>query len=73
MCIRDSQWDQTVGSDADLTAAGIVVVGVTPRQIDTRMPEVLERVERAFAVARRRPRPLVRAEARVREGVRWAG
>ena len=67
------QWDQTVGSDADLTATGIVVVGVTPRQIDTTMPEVLARVERAFAVARRRPRPLVRAEARMRDGVRWAG
>ncbi|MBD3782208.1 MAG: hypothetical protein IE926_04510 [Micrococcales bacterium] len=50
-------WDATVSSDADLVAAGAVVVGVTPRQIRSDGRAVLARIEQAWSSAGRRPRP----------------
>lgn len=57
-------WDDTVEADADLVAAGIVVVGVTPRRIRTCGTEVLRRLERSHAAAAARPRPAVIATPR---------
>ena len=57
-------WDATVEQDSDLTAAGVVVVGVTPNAIHSRLPDVVRRIERAYAVARNRPRPPVVATRR---------
>lgn len=67
------QWDATVTSDAELSAAGVVVVGVTPHQISRAMPEVLARIARAYAAASRRPRPGVKAVPHGRDGVRLVG
>ena len=58
------QWDSTVARDAGLVSAGIVVVGVTPRQIDREPDSVLARVEAGHDAARRRPRPDVTAYER---------
>lgn len=58
------QWDDTVGRDAGLVSVGIVVVGVTPRQIDHEPAVVLARIEAAHESARRRPRPDVTAYER---------
>ena len=55
------EWDATVSSDADLVAAGVVVAGVTPRQIHRSPSAVLDRLERTWEVARLRPRPAVSA------------
>lgn len=60
---QGEDWDRTVASDADLVSAGVVVVGVTPRQIGRGPGDVIRRIESAYAVARRRPRPDVRATA----------
>lgn len=57
-------WDETVERDSDLTAAGIVVVGVTPRAIRNEPIRVLQKVERTYLAAQRRPRPDVRAISR---------
>ncbi len=68
-----AQWDDTVDKDADLVAAGVVVAGVTPRPVRQQPDAVLARLERAYLVARARPRPDVRATprhlARRRSGV----
>ncbi|WP_030529525.1 hypothetical protein [Phycicoccus jejuensis] len=61
---QGDEWDATVESDATSTAAGIVVVGVTPRSIDRTPEAVLGRLEAAYAVAAARPRPAVRATRR---------
>jgi len=58
------QWDRTVSQDGELTAAGVVVVGVTPHAIRTTGSVVLDRVERAHRVAAGRPRPPVVATRR---------
>ncbi len=52
-------WDATVEADADLTAVGIVVVGVTPNRIHRNLAGVVARIERTYLSARRRPRPPV--------------
>ena len=52
-------WDATVEADADLTAVGIVVVGVTPNRIHRNLAGVVSRIERTYLSARRRPRPPV--------------
>ncbi len=57
-------WDETVERDGDLTTAGIVVVGVTPRAIQNEPIRVLRKVERTYLAAQRRPRPNVRAISR---------
>ena len=54
-------WDATVSADADLVAAGVVVVGVTPRQIRSEGRAVLARIEQAWLTACSRPRPPVTA------------
>lgn len=56
-----AQWDATVSRDADLVAAGVIVVGVTPRQIEQDPRGVLARIEAAHANATTRPRPDVTA------------
>lgn len=58
------QWDRTVAEDAELGAHGVVVVGVTPRSLRREAAVVLDRIERAYRVARTRPRPGVRATPR---------
>ena len=58
------QWDDTVDRDGDLVAAGVVVVGVTPRRLRQRPEVVLARLERAYISARGRRRPAVRATPR---------
>jgi hypothetical protein len=57
-------WDVTVESDADLVAAGVVVLGVTPRRIRSDPMAVLRRLERAYVAAAARPRPAVVARPR---------
>ncbi|GAA4401566.1 hypothetical protein GCM10023168_11290 [Fodinibacter luteus] len=57
-------WDDTVDKDGDLVGVGVVVAGVTPRRIRERPDAVLARLERAYASARTRPRPAVRAVPR---------
>lgn len=57
-------WDATVEADAELVAAGVVVVGVTPRRIRTEPTEVLRRLERTYVAGRARPRPPVLARPR---------
>ncbi len=52
-------WDATVSADADLVAAGVVVVGITPRQVRRSPALVLARVEQTWRTARLRPRPPV--------------
>lgn len=68
-----AQWDDTITSDAELAATGVVVVGVTPHQVSEGLHEVLPRIARAYAAAARRPRPGVKAIPRGRDGVRWVG
>ena len=58
------QWDDTVDKDGDLVAAGVVVAGVTPHRLRQRPAAVLARLEQAYASARGRPRPGVRATPR---------
>ncbi len=58
---QGDQWDDTVARDAGLVAAGIVVVGVTPKQIDRDPVGVRARIEASFLTAQRRPRPEVTA------------
>ena len=58
------QWDDTVDTDGDLVAAGVVVAGVTPRRLRQRPEAVLARLEQTYLSARRRPRPGVRATPR---------
>ncbi|QKE83935.1 hypothetical protein [Arthrobacter sp. NEB 688] len=58
---QGDDWDATVEADATSTAAGIVVVGVTPRSIDRTPEAVLRRLEESYAVAAARPRPPVQA------------
>ncbi|MBM6405256.1 hypothetical protein JQN72_13500 [Phycicoccus sp. CSK15P-2] len=57
-------WDRTVSQDADLSASGVVVIGVTPAAIRSQPQAVLRRVERAYASAVARPRPSVIATRR---------
>lgn len=52
-------WEQTVEADADLTSAGVVVVGVTPNSIARDPASVLDRIERTYLSAQARPRPPV--------------
>ncbi|MGL5818222.1 MAG: hypothetical protein ACRCZD_02415 [Phycicoccus sp.] len=59
-------FDETIEADAGLTAAGVVVVGVTPRRIRRDPAAVLARIERTHEAASRRPRPNVRATPRHR-------
>lgn len=61
---QGEQWDATVEKDGDLVAAGVVVVGVTPRRITRDPAGVLARIEAAHVVARGRPRPPVIATRR---------
>ncbi len=51
------QWDETVRRDGELTAAGVVVAGVTPADVRADPRGVLLRLERTAAVAASRPRP----------------
>jgi hypothetical protein len=46
-------WEATVEADADLVAAGVVVVPVTPGSISRAPRDVLARVEAAYLTARR--------------------
>ena len=57
-------WDATVEADADLTAVGIVVAGVTPNRIHRNLAGVVARIERTYLQARQRPRPPVTATRR---------
>lgn len=57
-------WEQTVEGDADLAAAGVTVVGVTPQSIGRRPARVLARIEAAWSNAARAERPDVRATPR---------
>ena len=66
-------WDDTVEADADLVAAGVVVVGVTPRRIRTDPSRVLRRLERAYLAAAARPRPAVVARPRPVDRCRSVG
>lgn len=59
------QWEDTVEKDSDLTAAGVVVVGITPRRLRRDPDATLRRVEAAYAVAAARPRPPLVAEPRI--------
>lgn len=59
-------WDVTVTRDGELTAYGIIVVGVTPTGIRERPQETLKRIERTYAAARSRPRPPIAATPRHR-------
>ncbi|PKW26205.1 hypothetical protein [Phycicoccus duodecadis] len=61
---RGAQWEATIDADAGLIAAGVVVVGVTPSGMRRDPAGTLRRVEDAFAVAARRPRPPVTARPR---------
>lgn len=64
------QWDVTVSRDGELTAAGVVVVGVTPHALRSRPTLLLDRIERTCLAAAQRPRPSVRAIRRERQS--WA-
>jgi hypothetical protein len=66
-------WDATVESDAELVAAGVVVVGVTPHRIRIDPAPVLRRLERAYLTAAERPRPAVVARPRGVDRRRSAG
>ena len=66
-------WDDTVEADADLVAAGVVVVVATPRRIRTDPARVLRRLERAYLAAAARPRPAVVARPRLVDRCRSAG
>jgi hypothetical protein len=46
-------WESTVERDSDLSACGVVVIGVTPGAIARDPARVIERVERAYATALR--------------------
>ncbi|WP_392542963.1 hypothetical protein [Oryzobacter telluris] len=59
------QWEDTVEKDSDLTAAGAVVVGITPLRMRRDPDATLRRVEAAYAVAAARPRPPLVAEPRI--------
>ena len=59
-----NDWDRTVEQDGDLTAAGLVVIGVTPNRIFSDLAAVVTRIERTYQTARRRPRPPVVATRR---------
>lgn len=59
------QWEQTVARDGELTAHGVVVVGVTPWAIRSDPAGVLARVEQTYLMTRLRPRPAVIARARI--------
>ncbi len=61
---QGEDWSATVERDADLVAAGITVLGVTPDRIRRDGGGVLRRLERAHATAADRPRPPVRATPR---------
>lgn len=61
---RGALWDATVSRDGDLTAVGIVVVGVTPHAIRHKPETVLARIVKTYAAAARRPRPAVVARRR---------
>ncbi len=57
-------WDATVEKDADLVAAGVIVVGVTPNRLHRDPAAVLARIETAYRLALTRPRPDVVATPR---------
>jgi len=59
-----AQWERTVARDGELTARGIVVVGVAPSAIRDDPAGVLTRIEQTFLAARLRPRPAVLAVPR---------
>lgn len=61
---RPDDWDTTVERDGELTAAGVVVVGVTPARIYRDIASVLARVEQTYLTASKRPRPAVVAHRR---------
>jgi hypothetical protein len=52
-------WDRTVTTDGFLVEQGVLVLGVTPRQIATDPRGVARRVRSAHAQAAARPRPAV--------------
>lgn len=59
-----TQFTETIDRDADLVAAGVVVLGVTPSGMRQDPAGTLRRIEAAYAVAQARPRPTVRARWR---------
>ena len=59
-----NDWDRTVEQDGDLTAAGVIVAGVTPNRIFADLAAVVARIERTYLAARLRPRPPVVATRR---------
>ena len=61
---QGDDWDETVDLDGGLTAAGVTVLGVTPRRVRTQPDRVLRRVEQAYRIAAARPRPNVTATPR---------
>ena len=62
--LRDQDWNATVSADSALGECGIVVLGVTPDRVIREPASVRQRVERAYAALRDRPRPDVQATPR---------
>ena len=61
---QGDDWSSTVERDADLVAAGVMVLGVTPDRIRTDPVGVVQRIEKAHVTASGRPRPDVCATRR---------
>jgi hypothetical protein len=59
------QFVDTVDRDADLVAAGVAVIGVTPTGVRRDPAAALRRIEATYAGAQRRERPAVRVVPRV--------
>ncbi|MDQ2781957.1 MAG: hypothetical protein M3Y26_05395 [Actinomycetota bacterium] len=58
-------WEATVDSDEDLRESGVEVVAVTPMAIRRYPARVVQRIERAYARASARRRPLVTATPKI--------
>ena len=54
---QSEQWVDTVERDSDLTAAQVVVLGVTPTSLRRNPEGVLDRIESCYQAAAARPRP----------------
>lgn len=59
------QFIDTIDRDAELVAAGVMVLGVTPTGVRRDPATTLQRIEAAYAAAQQRVRPAVRAARRV--------